>query len=214
MKKYKYVFAVLAVLALVVSVAGMAKAENENSEAKKNNSEAKPALVAPGLLKQIKKLEAGDLFRGQRMDDDILTKDLPSSLAINPNGDVRMNDAKVASVGSVASSSGSLTVKIWGLTFTLNVSADSRLTARGKNIALSEIQVGDSVDISGTTSDSTPGVVLVRHLKDRTRAAASTNEETSRIRVQIEELIKKLNALLAKTGGTPIPLPSATTTNP
>lgn len=202
MKKY-YFFIPFMAVALLAS-ASLAMAENDD---KRDNGN-----LPPGLQKQIQKFESGELFKGLRMDENIVKATLPSSLAINPNGDIRINEAKVTSVPaptSATSTTGSLTIKVWGMTFTLNITADSKLYTQTRNLAITDIKVGDSVDVSGTVSESAPGVVQVRQLKDRTQQASMTSEEVSKIRLRIQELIERLNILLGKTNAT-----TTTSTNP
>ena len=122
---------------------------------------------------------------------------LPASLAINPNGEVRITNAHVLSVASTT-----MSVKVWGLSFTVNADTNTRVLFGKEKVeegTLSSVHVDDSVQIVGATTEGAPGTVLARVVHDNTAVTRVHDEEVSRLRQRIEELIRRLQDLLSRS---------------
>ena len=96
-------------------------------------------------------------------------KDSPkTSLTINHQGKVVINGAEVTAVGA-----NSLTVKLFGLTGTVNISADTKMVRRyGGASSLAEFMVGDRVMVRGTLLEGQTVVNATHVRNDSTREAA------------------------------------------
>ncbi len=98
-------------------------------------------------------------------------KVLKSKLEINPNGKVNLHGELMSIAGGV------LTVKVWGITFTVNT-ANAKFDGKVKNIT--EYKVGDMVSIKGTIDSSalTP-TINARSVKDMTAQATKALKENN-----------------------------------
>lgn len=114
------------------------------------------------------------------------------SLEIGPKGNVHMQNAKVLSI-----STNSLTVKTWGITFTVSVTADTKLRAHnGGTITLSEVLADHVLDVHGSINMDT-GVVTAREIRDDSLMKDNTARQNMMkdIMLQIEVLKKQLKDL-------------------
>ncbi len=206
MKHYnKIALALLMIAAIAASTAGVARADNDKEESEHDrgngrfkveeriNEQAKKAMeMGRELLKKTAEAAATPWAPIEAQ---------PDSLMINPNGEMRLTGADVVTAPGAASST-SLTARVWGVTFTLTLDNGSQLSARGGAISASQIQVGDTVTVTGTMNAASPLTVQVRQLKDHTlNAGVGSSDEVTRLRAQIQALMDKLSALLARTGG-------------
>lgn len=195
----------LTIIALAANSASIVRADNEGRGSK--NESAKK------LMQQVRKItELNNELNKEREESEnenhsSIPASLPASVAINPNGETKLNGAEVVAAPASASST-TLTARVWGITFTLAIESTSKLKARGGAIAASQIQVGDKLNITGLANAAAPLTIQVKQLDDMTLNVAGngSNEELTRLRAQIQALMDKLNALLARAGG------SATTT--
>lgn len=109
-----------------------------------------------------------------------------SSIEVNPNGKTQLRNAKVLSVSHTA-----LSVKIWGLTFTVDTREATKFHARGGRIELSDIKTDHHVDVRGEINEET-GVIMAREIKDNSITASGDDliRET-----RISDLLKKIEEL-------------------
>lgn len=99
---------------------------------------------------------------------DGMRKGPKATLHINAEGRVQMNGAEVATVGA-----SSLTVKLFGTSWTVNVGADTKFVRKfGGGAGLAEIAVGDRVMVRGTIVDGALAVNATHVRNDSTRAVA------------------------------------------
>lgn len=214
MKKLKYLLVIATVVAISASAFTFAKADdNEDNNGQNNFSHSLNEQLKKVMEnnRELAKQQAEHAFENNSSADNGMGNgQQPASLTINPNGNVNLNSAIVVTAPGAGNS---FSVKIWGLTFVVNFDSTTQLTGQGGSISASDIQVNDKVSVAGTTSDSTPGVIQARQLKDHTVASRNVggSDELTRIRAQIQMLMDKLNELLARAGGTPItPTPTST----
>ena len=186
-------------LTFLVAAGGIALADNGKGKGNSNGGKG----VTKAIENAIERLEK---FETKAFDDDDFNgAGLPSTLTINPGGSVRLTNATVT-----ADNGSSVTVRVWGFTFTVNGSGDTKVFfLRNVPGTFADINVGDSVSVVGTTSETSPGVVTASVIHDR-RALQGDSEEVSRLRAQVEALIKRLNDLLARFGGGTTPSPADT----
>lgn len=206
-KTYKSLFVILTIIALAANSASIVRADNEG-KGNKNESTKK-------LTQQVKKIAElnnelnKEWKESENENRSSVPASMPASVAINPNGETKLNNAEVVTAPGVASST-TLTARVWGITFTLAIDGGSKLKARGGAIAASQIQIGDRLNITGLANAAAPLTIQVKQLDDMTlnTGNSGSNEELTRLRAQIQALMDKLNALLAHAGG------NATTTIP
>jgi hypothetical protein len=204
-------FPVLVIAFAASSVYVLAVAEDDHDEyrPKLKPTHAQPVKGATKALERaVEKLEKFDArdFRGEDFDKFAL----PSSIAINPDGHTRLTNAEVTSAAS-----NSLGVRVWGLSFTVNVGAETKIFAtRNQEAAFSDIRVGHRLNVIGRTSEGTPGVIQAEVIHNRSIVSAVRDAEIARLRGLIEDLIRRLQEVLARTGQTlppgfsPLPSPS------
>lgn len=175
-----------------------------------NEDEAKPGK---GPVKAVEKaLERLQNFEFKGFGEEDFTRGLaPSSLAINPQGHVRLTNAEVTAI-----SGSSLSVKVWGLAFTVRQGTSTKVFAgKIRELSFSDIKVGDRIDVVGRTSESTPGVIDAEVIHDRALIVQARDEEVARLRSLIEDLIRRLQDILQRSGRSlppgfsPLPSPSA-----
>lgn len=196
-------------MALAANTAGIARADNDENEHKYKKENLKK------FTEQVKKVAElnKELFK-QSSENEKENKNSyspsvqPASVTINPHGEVKLTGAEVV---SAVASTGTLTAKVWGITFTLALNSNSDIRARGGVINSAQIQVGDKLNIKGIANAATPLTIQVSRLEDMTLNVMGngSNDEATRLRAQIQMLMDKLNALLARYGN-----PSATSTTP
>jgi len=118
------------------------------------------------------------------------------SMEINPNGMVQLRNAKVESVASTT-----LSVKVWGHVFTVEVTSETKLRGHGEGkIEMADVKIGDLVDVKGLMNEDT-GVIVARELRDdsaKSKKDAEREGKIAEIRKLIEELKKKLEGLIGK----------------
>ena len=192
----KYVLPVIAI-AMAVNLAAaapgaLAQGDNENSG---NHGQGQgPVKKIENALQRLQNFEVKNFGA-----NDFARPTIPPSLTINPQGDVRITNGTV--LNSVASST--LSVKIWGLTFTVNTDANTQVSPGGSQSgSVGNINTGDNVDVLGTTSDNTPGVIQAKVIHNRSAANQTRNDEISRLRQLINDLMQKLQNLLQTSTST------------
>lgn len=105
---------------------------------------------------------------GTALAGDIKDASRGATLAINGQGKVVMNHAEVTAINSP-----SLTVKIFGSSWTVTTSADTNVVRRfGGASGLAEYSVGDYVNVRGTIVDGQLAVNATQIKNESTRAAA------------------------------------------
>ncbi len=206
-KTYRSLFVILTIIALASSSAGIVQADNEG----RGNGAAKKLTQQVRKIAELDRELNKELRESEKENRSSIPVYSPASVAINPNGETKLNSAEVVTAPGTASST-MLTARVWGITFTLALDGGSKLKARGGAISASQIQVGDKLNVSGIANAAVPLTIQVRQLDDMTLNVANTganNDELTRLRAQIQALMDKLNALLARAGGN-----ATTTPNP
>lgn len=111
----------------------------------------------------------------------------PMSMAITSQ-----KKATFINVNLEAISGTNLTVKIFGLTFTVDASG-AKIYGGGKEMTISDLKVGNKLLIKGIV-DETTGVIKATRIHDRSfHSTTITN-----IRARIQELLKQIEELRAK----------------
>ncbi|MEW5805285.1 MAG: hypothetical protein AB1721_00945 [Patescibacteria group bacterium] len=117
------------------------------------------------------------------------------SLVIAPTGNTKITDAEVVSV-----SGNNFTVKVWGLSLAVETNENTKfVVGRLRDWSLSELKVGDKVDIIGTI-DEASGSIKADLVNARISVPRIQNEEVLRLRSIIENLIRQLQEALRKVG--------------
>lgn len=93
----------------------------------------------------------------------IAAETMPQSLSVNPQGNVVMQNAELASV-----SGNTLKVKVWGMEWTATTSEETRFHARsGDRMKAEDLKVGDLLRVLCQTSAETPLACKARAVYDR-----------------------------------------------
>ena len=189
-------------VALAASLAfGAAVFAEDARDMRMEKSEGK-SMMHPleNLLKKIEKFDAKDFSLEGKQE-----RDLPSTLTINPHGNTRITSGKVTAV-----SGDIITVTIWKLNFSVHKMPDTKVFASSnKELTFEQIAVGDIVDMLGNLDDTQTAFIHAQTIHDRTQMGKAREEERSRIQALINDLIRRLNDLLAKQGRPPLPTPSS-----
>ncbi len=196
-KKLKYASVIFAIL--TISLGAMsAKADNDDNGKNDNGKNSFPA----GITKQLQSMDFTKLLSNIKVSDDDF-KNKPASLTINPNGEFKLNSGVVATIP--ATGSPSFTVKSWGITFAVNYSTLTNLRTQNGAMLITEIRVGDIVNIQGKIDAN--GVVLATRVEN---LSIASSEQNTQLRNQINALIERLNQLLGKAGLPPVATPTTT----
>lgn len=203
MNKHTIPFIALA-MAFTLATAAPAVFARDNGENEDSNSMMGNSSIMPmnGMMDNLNRA-FGQLEKFKMKDfeaSDFSRATIPSSLTINPQGDIRITNG--TATGLTASST--LSVKIWGITFTVNTDANTQISSgSSQQGTVGGINTGDKVDILGTTSDATPGVIQAKVIHDRSATNQARDEQISRLRQLINELVQKLQGLLGTSTTTP-----------
>lgn len=204
MKKNTYIAAALAVAvlagALYLAFGSRAFAESDDEHDRGNGN----AFGIKGKLgEDFRDVEKGFSKVFERASG-ISPAEVPQSIAVNPQGDVRLTGAEVTAV-----SGNQLTVKLWGWNLTVDRTNAQiigkvniqEITGQSTSTATStaEINVGDKLLVKGTVN-STTGVVTASWIKNLSLQQQGIADIQSRIS-QLLQLIQQLQARLrAGTG--------------
>ncbi len=133
---------------------------------------------------------------GNAVQSGVKAEQMPASLSIDPNGQVRITGANLTVI-----STSSATINVWGLTFNVNTSQASFAGQDQQSISAADMQVGDKVTVTGTLDPST-GVINARVIVDFSLVSRqSINIVQSRIN-QLLQLLQQLQGQLnAMQGG-------------
>ena len=128
-----------------------------------------------------------------------------TSVLINPAGQTRITNGEVV---SIASSSATFTVKLWGKEWLVMAGSDTKYVGAGKEVVFSSLAVGHKVDVSGSmmTEAGHEGHIMARLVRDRSLVSEANTARIEELRKMIQELMDRLNKILRSVG--------ATTTNP
>ncbi len=175
-------------------------AEDQHGDVRMEKNETK-SMMHPlqNLLQKIEKFDAKEFsIEGKPV------REVPSTVTINPHGNTRLTNGKV-----IAVSGDIVTVEIWKLNFSVHKMPETRVFASNdKEFVFSDIAVGDMVDVMGQLDTTTPAFLHAQAIHDRTKTIKAQQEESGRLQGLINELIRKLNDLLAKAGKQQLPTPT------
>lgn len=197
-KKLAFVAPLLAIVAAFIAVS--VYAENDNM----HDNRKGPTKAIEKAIERLEKFSDRDF--GITENEEALGN-TPETLAVGPRGQVRITAGKVTAVAS-----STVTVMVWKMSFTVHKMPDTNVVARGSgNFKFEDIKVGDVVDVKGVLDETTAMFIHAKQVRDRSAGITQHEDQISRMRAQIQELIERLNKLLGKT--TPPP-PSVDTTAP
>ena len=127
------------------------------------------------------------------------------SILITPAGQARITNGEIV---SIASSSATFTVKLWGKEWLVMTGGDTKYVGAGKEILFSSLAVGHKADVSGSmmTESGHEGHIMARLVRDRSLVSEANTARIEELRKMIQELMDRLNKILQSVG--------ATTTNP
>ncbi len=137
----------------------------------------------------------------------VKAEQMPSSLSIGPNGQIRMTGASLTAV-----SGSNLTINVWGMTFNVNASQAQLAGSSQQAIALTDMQVGDKLTVTGTIDPSTgavTGQVVVDYSLVTRQASTALQSRISQLLQLIQQLQSQLNLM---QGGTSAATSAATST--
>lgn len=162
-----------------------------------------------GLEKAISNIEK-HLNRLLEVKDHISDHDLKegrsgTSVLITPAGQARITNGEIV---SIASSSATFTVKLWGKEWLVMTNSDTKFVGRGSEVLFGSLIVGHKVDVSGSMMTETghEGHIMARLVRDRSLFAEVNSARIEELKKKIQELMDRLNLLLQSVG--------ATSTNP
>ena len=128
----------------------------------------------------------------------VKVEQMPSSLSIGPNGQIRMTGASLTAI-----SGSNLTINVWGLTFNVNASRAQLAGSSRQAIALTDMQVGDKLTVTGTIDPSTgavTGQVVVDYSLVTRQASTALQSRISQLLQLIQQLQSQLNLMQGTTG--------------
>jgi hypothetical protein len=133
--------------------------------------------------------KAGELFDkiSERLEKaELRIEKAPMSLVITPKKKVTLVNVELK---EIATSTATLKVGIFGLTFTVDTS-QAKILGGGKELSISDLKVGERLLIKGVV-DETTGIIRAERVHDRT-----FNKETIEgLRSKIQELLKMIEEL-------------------
>lgn len=177
-------YAIVHMIVALALVAAPALARDNDDDNGKNKS-------VKALEKAIERIEKFELPEVESASDH------PQSLFVGPQGQTRIISGEVTSLGS-----STMNVKAWGVTLTVNIGS-ARFLPSGTSA--SSLQVGNKVNVRGTTNQST-GVVTAATVHIRS-PRPSFEDELMR---KIQELIQRIREIQARLGLPLTPLPTPT----
>ena len=198
-----YAVAVGAALAFTSAFAISVFAERGETERKgeENRQTEGKSMIRPleNLLKKIEKFDTKEFSLEGKSD-----REPPSTLTINPQGNARITNGKVTAV-----SGDIITVAIWKLNFSVHKMPDTKVAASAnQELTFEQIVAGDTVDVLGRLDDAQAAFIHAQVIHDRTQMGRAKEQEKGRLQTLINDLIRRLNELLAKQGKPPLPTPS------
>ena len=184
MKKYLLI-ALLLVGVTFVASSVFARDEGNNDKPKVGKGETRKL---ENLSERIENFELPDVES---------PKQHPSSLFIGPQGQTRIINGELTTLGNTTPAMDG--VKVWGISLKVNM-GNARFTPAGTT--RSSLQVGDKVNIKGTI-DQASGEIQASIV----HALSARNRLTDDLLGQITKLIEKIRELQQKAGLPLTPLP-------
>lgn len=206
MKKLRYLLVLVAALALVAAFSVLARGTDDDD---RGGLGVGPVKAFEKAFERLGKIEDRDF----EFDKNAFERGAPATLTINPHGAIRMTNAKVTAVAEDR-----VTVEIWKLSFVIHKMPDTQVFAgRVKDLTFSDITVGDALDVLGELDATSAAFVHARVVHDRSQIVRARDEEVTRLRQVLNELINRLIEILNRTGqpipsGLPSPVPTASPT--
>ncbi len=193
--KQLYIAAISTAFVLTSVFTLTALAENRGDSMGKS-----PIKSIENMLKKLEQIDSNDFS----FNTEDVQKNVPSTMTINPQGNIRITNGKVTAVSGDA-----ISVEIWKLNFSVQKMPDTRVLAnRKQELTFAQIAVGDMVGVLGQIDTTTSGLIHAQIIHDRSRNPAVNEAEKGRLQSLITELIQKLNAILRSRGQAPLPTPS------
>lgn len=156
--------------------------------AKSDQSQSNEVKKLEQSLEKLEKFELPDVES---------TKTNPSSLFFGPQGQARIISGEIVSVGTTTPVVDG--VKIWGIVLTVDMT-NAKFIPAGTTV--SDIKVGDKVNIKGTVDNSGKITASIVH-----SLTVRQQQNITEIQARILELIKKIRELQQKLGLSLTPLP-------
>ncbi|MDE2096100.1 MAG: hypothetical protein KGL39_02560 [Patescibacteria group bacterium] len=179
-----------------------------SSEGESSNQPSNIYSYASSWQGQAKELEnAFSSAFDSTVQSGIKADQMPSSLSIGPNGQIRITGANLTAVSGSA-----LTVNVWGMTFNVNAAQSQLAGSSQQTIALTDMQVGDKLTVTGTIDPSTgavTGQVIVDYSLATRQAGSALQSRISQLLQLIQQLQSQLNLM---QGGTSAATSAATST--
>jgi len=178
--------------------------------ARNDDDEGIARPVIKGIEKALERLEK---FEERKFKTDEFERgSVPQTISINPQGQIRITRGTVT---AAATSSDTITVEAWKLSFTVHKMPDTKVAGGKKDeISFGDIKVGDIVSVVGRLDANTAAFVHAEVIHNHTQVIRGRDEEVSKLRAKINELIERLNELLRKVGQSPVSTSTATSTSP
>lgn len=124
-------------------------------------------------------------------EDDFL-KQTQESVIINPNSKVRLSGAKLE---SVVSSTGIMTVNVFGIRFNVNGVNARIINKRGVTATLNDFLIGDSLSIDGIINRDTGAISATKIANQSLQFRAVGQGNVSNLEKRIQELLDLLSRL-------------------
>lgn len=199
MNTKKLAFIVALVFAFVIGGVFFVSANDDNDDNNGLNRKTEKKIE-----KVIEKAEK-HLNRLLEVKDHISDNDLKEgrsgmSILVNPSGQARITSGEIV---SVASSSATFSVKVWGKEWLVMTGSDTKYVGAGKEISFGDLRVTHKVDVTGSmmTEAGHEGHIMARLVRNRSSVSEANAAKIEELRKKIQELIDKLNKLLQNTGG-------------
>lgn len=187
MKKTFYSIITFAIFMLAVTAAFSVSADE------KSNGKSKG--VVKTIEKAIDKLTKWEEKDFKFNEQDFNKGNVPETLNIGPKGHARITAGKVSAVGN-----GTVVVSVWKMSFTVHKMPETKVLARGGgNSTFESIKMGDVVDVNGVLDGDKVMFIHAEVIHNRSTVSAEREEQISKLRAQIQEMIERLNKLLGKT---------------
>lgn len=184
--------------AFVIGGAFMVSADNDND----NGIGHKMEKAVESIEKHLNRLLE---VKDRVSDHDLKEGKSGTSVLINPAGQARITNGEII---SIASSSATFTVKLWGKEWLVMTGGDTKYIGAGKEVSFGSLAVGHKVDVSGSmmTEVGHEGHIMARLVRDRSLVSEVNTARIEELRKMIQELMDRLNKILQNVG--------ATSTNP
>lgn len=150
-----------------------------------------PAQALERALERLEKVE------NLEFDQDKFTAGaVPATLAVNPQGNIRITGGRVTAVADTE-----LTVESWRLSFLVRQTAETKVFAgRAAELGFGDIAVGNTVDIFGRLDAGHSALIHAEVIHNRTRVIEERGREIDRLRSVLEDLIRRLQEILGREG--------------